>query len=217
MPFWRRRWLSRERGLTPKARVMAEFFGSGQRLVIASHNAGKVVEIRDLLAAWDVEVVSAADLGLAEPVEDGDSFEANAVIKAQAASRASGLWALADDSGLCVEALGGRPGIHSARWARGSFREAMDRIAGELAGRASGACFVCVLALAGPGGVRTFRGEVHGFLRFPPCGERGFGYDPIFVAEGMDRTFGELDPVEKHGISHRARAFGKLLAALPSA
>ncbi len=190
---------------------------SEPRLVIASHNAGKVREIGVLLAPFAVEAVSAAELGLPEPEETGTSFEANAELKAVAASRASALPALADDSGLVVPALGGAPGIFSARWAgpEKDFARAMRRVEDELAGAPDRrAHFVAVLALAWPDGhVESFRGEAHGQLVRPPRGTRGFGYDPIFVHDGLSLTYGELDPEHKHRISHRAVAFEKLIAS----
>jgi XTP/dITP diphosphohydrolase len=187
----------------------------GDRLVVASHNPGKVVEIEALLAPYGVETVGAAALGLPEPEETGATFEENAALKARAAAEASGVLALADDSGLAVPALGGAPGIYSARWAgpQKDFRAAMARVERELADQDRRAYFVAVLALAWPDGeVALFRGEAHGRLVFPPRGERGFGYDPIFVPDGYDVTFGEMDPELKHRISHRARAFEKLVA-----
>jgi XTP/dITP diphosphohydrolase len=187
---------------------------TGNRLVIASHNQGKVEEISELLAPFAIDTVSAAALGIAEPEETGDSFEANAALKAEAAVAASGLPAIADDSGLVVPALGGAPGIYSARWAGSAkdFRAAMQRVHRELGDRDRSARFVAVLALAWPdGGLELFRGEVAGKLVWPPRGERGFGYDPIFVPEGGVATFGEIDPAQKHRISHRARAFAKLV------
>jgi XTP/dITP diphosphohydrolase len=187
---------------------------AGSRLVIASHNPGKVDEIAALLAPFAVEVAAAGSLGLAEPEETGDSFEANAALKAAAAAEATGLLALADDSGLAVPALGGAPGIHSARWAGPDkdFGMAMERVHRELGGGDPSASFVAVLALARPDGdIELFRGEVHGSLVWPPRGNRGFGYDPIFVPRGGTLTFGEMDPAEKHRISHRARAFARLL------
>lgn len=190
---------------------------TGKKLVIASHNPGKVREIRDLFAAHAVEIIPAGDLGLAEPVEDGESFAANAGIKALAASRASGLPALADDSGLVVPALGGDPGIRSARWAGpgGDFATAMARVEAALPANADRAAyFVCALCLAWPDGhTEVFEGRVHGRLVWPPRGERGFGYDPVFQPDGRGETFGEMDQGEKHAISHRAEAFRKLLAA----
>jgi XTP/dITP diphosphohydrolase len=189
----------------------------GDRLVIASHNAGKVREIADLLRPYGVAVVSAAALGLPEPDETGDTFEANADLKALAAATASGLPALADDSGVVVPALGGAPGIYSARWAGPGkdFMVAMRKVEDGLKGQDErSAHFVAVLSLAWPDGhVEHFRGEVHGHLVWPPRGDRGFGYDPIFVPEGGRLTFGEMEPAEKHAISHRARAFTQLVEA----
>ncbi len=190
---------------------------SGDTLVVASHNQGKVREIRELLAPWRLHVVGANELGLDEPEETEDSFAGNAVLKARAAAEATHHPALADDSGLQVTALGGAPGIHSARWggAGKDFTLAMKRVEHELEakrGSDSSAKFVCVLALATPHeGVEIFEGEVHGHLVFPPRGSQGFGYDPIFVADGMAQTFGEIDPATKHAMSHRARAFEKLV------
>ncbi len=189
----------------------------GARLVVASHNPGKVAEIEALLAPYGISTVGAAALGLAEPAETGRTFEANAELKARAAAEASGLVALADDSGLVVPALDGAPGIYSARWAGAGkdFHPAMARVQRELAQRDRHAHFVAVLALARPDGeVATYRGEAHGHLVWPPRGERGFGYDPIFVPDGYDMTFGEMDPELKHRISHRARAFEKLVEAV---
>ena len=191
------------------------------RLVIASHNAGKVREIRELLGPYGIEPVSAAELDLPEPEETGTTFVANAELKALQAADLSGLPALADDSGLCVEALGNEPGIFSARWAGESrdFAVAMQRVEDNLAklppetGR--DAHFVCALALAWPDGhVEWFEGRVDGVLVWPPRGERGFGYDPMFVPNGRSETFGEMDPAEKHAISHRADAFRQLVAAV---
>ena len=187
---------------------------TGDRLVIASHNIGKVEEIAALLAPFAIDTVSAGALGMSEPEETGASFEANAALKAKAAAAASGLPAIADDSGLVVPALGGAPGILSARWAGPDkdFRVAMERVQRELGERARSARFVAVLALAWPdGGLELFRGEAAGRLVWPPRGERGFGYDPIFVPTGGAETFGEMEPAEKHKISHRARAFAKLV------
>jgi XTP/dITP diphosphohydrolase len=187
---------------------------TGGRLVIASHNRGKVEEIAALLAPFPVGIVSAAALGIPEPAEIGGSFEANAALKAWGAAQTAGLPALADDSGLVVPALGGAPGIYSARWAGPAkdFRCAMDRVHRELGDRDPSATFVAVLALAWPeGGTELFRGEVPGRLVWPPRGDRGFGYDPMFVPEGGVLTFGEMDPAQKHMISHRARAFAKLV------
>jgi len=187
---------------------------TGDRLVIASHNQGKVEEISALLAPFAIATVSAGALGIAEPEETGDSFEANAALKAKAAARASGLPAIADDSGLVVPALGGAPGIYSARWAGPAkdFRIAMQRVDRELADQDRSARFVAALALAWPDGdTEIFRGEVAGKLVWPPRGDRGFGYDPMFVPDGGSATFGEIEPAEKHKISHRARAFAKLV------
>lgn len=190
---------------------------AGGRLVIASHNPGKLEEIADLLRPFEIETVSAGALGLPEPEETGTSFTENAVLKALAAARESGLPALADDSGLVVPALDGRPGIYSARWAGPGkdFRTAMERVDRELAGGSDRrAYFVCVLCLAWPDGHReTYEGRIDGELVWPPRGERGFGYDPVFRPDGYDVTFGEMDPAKKHAISHRADAFAKLVAA----
>ena len=198
------------------------------RLVAATHNAGKLREFRELLAPWRIEVVSAGDLALAEPDETGDTFEANAKLKALAAARAAQMPALADDSGLCVEALGDAPGIYSARWAGGSkdFSAAMARIERELlaanAPQPWRAHFVSALALAWPDDfIEYFEGRVDGRLVFPPRGANGFGYDPIFIPDGFSRGFGEMTAEEKHGIptdgsvalSHRARAFQRLSRA----
>src|SRR5271166_3281428 len=186
---------------------------TGDRLVIASHNPGKVEEISALLAPFAIDAVSAGALGIAEPEETGDSFEANAALKARVTAEASGLPAIADDSGLVVPALGGAPGVYSARWAGPAkdFRVAMERVHRKLGDRDRGARFVAVLALAWPDGdLGLFRSEVAGTLVWPPRGERGFGYDPMFVPAGGVQTFGEMEPAEKHKISHRARAFAKL-------
>jgi XTP/dITP diphosphohydrolase len=192
------------------------------KLVIASHNPGKVREIADLLGPYGIEPVSAADLDLPEPEETGVTFIDNAELKARLAADLSGLPALADDSGLCVDALGGRPGIFSARWAGEGkdFSVAMERVHAEMlagdpeAGR--NAHFVCALALCWPdnGQGELFEGRVDGVLVWPPRGENGFGYDPMFQPIGHDLTFGEMDPAEKYAISHRADAFRKLVAAL---
>ena len=194
----------------------ARRFGGGT-LVIASHNAGKLGEFAALFKPLGVAVVSAASLGLAEVEETGTSFRANAEIKALAAAAASGLPALADDSGLSVAALDGQPGIHSARWAGDSrdFSAAMERVERALAGTDDRrAWFTCALALCWPDGhCEIFEGRVDGTLVWPPRGEAGFGYDPIFVAKGHTETFAELAPEAKDAISHRAVAFGKLTAA----
>lgn len=189
----------------------------GATLVIASHNPGKVKEIRDLLEPLVDHVASAAELGLPEPEESGESFRANAEHKARTAARAADLPALADDSGLVVPTLGGAPGIHSARWAgpKRDFAWAMARVERALKGQADRrAHFVCALALAWPDGhCETFEGRVHGTLVWPPRGSEGFGYDPIFLPNGHKRTFGEMAPSAKHAISHRAEAVRRLLAA----
>jgi XTP/dITP diphosphohydrolase len=199
---------------------MARPLNSGEQLVIASHNPGKLVEIAALLGPFGVRTISAAALGLPEPEETGVTFEANAVLKARAAADLSGCLALADDSGLVVPALGGAPGIYSARWAGATkdFRVAMERVERELGEsntpRDRRAHFVAVLALVAPNGeVATFRGEAHGHLIWPPRGDKGFGYDPMFVPDGHEETFGEIGPELKHRISHRARAFAKLVEA----
>jgi len=194
---------------------------SGGKLVVASHNAGKVREIADLLASFALEVVSAGELGLDEPEETGRTFAANAALKAMAAARAAGLPALADDSGLVVPALDGAPGIHSARWAevegRRDFTHAMGRVHEALAQQSAGpwrAHFTCALCLAWPDGKTVaVEGRIEGRLVWPPRGTRGFGYDPMFEPAGHAQTFGELDPVVKHAISHRADAFKKLIGA----
>ncbi len=189
----------------------------GSHLVVASHNPGKVREIKALLGPHGIEPIGAGDLGLPEPEETEASFAGNAELKARAAAMASGHFALADDSGLSVAALGGAPGVYSARWAGPAkdFAIAMARIERELRERAAtdySAWFTCALALCSPHGeMQTFVGEVHGHLTFPPRGDHGFGYDPIFVAKGMTLTFAEMEPQAKHVISHRAKAFEKLL------
>lgn len=189
----------------------------GGSLVIASHNSGKVREIRDLLEPLGAMIVAAADLGLDEPEETGDDFRANAEIKALAAARGARLPALADDSGLVVNALGGAPGIHSARWAgpERDFAKAMALVEEKMHGCTDRrGNFTCALSLAWPDGhTESFEGIVYGHLVWPPRGSRGFGYDPIFVPDGLSMTFGEMDPQEKHKVSHRARAFAKLVAA----
>jgi XTP/dITP diphosphohydrolase len=189
------------------------------RLVVATHNPGKVVEIAELLQPYGIEPVAAGALGLPEPEETGATFRANAEIKARAAAIASGEPALADDSGLDVAALGGAPGIRSARWAGPDkdFRVAMKRVEEELAAKGDPdrrARFVCALALCWPDGeCAIFEGTVAGQLAFPPRGGRGFGYDPIFVPDGYDLTFGEMEPAAKHAMSHRAVAFRKFVDA----
>ncbi|HET9335110.1 MAG TPA: RdgB/HAM1 family non-canonical purine NTP pyrophosphatase [Sphingomicrobium sp.] len=210
----------------------------GPRLVIATHNAGKLKEIQELLAPHGIECVSAAELGLPEPEEIGNSFIDNADLKAREAADLSGLPALSDDSGLSADALGGLPGIFSARWAEGSFDQhglqpkfgegfngrnfglAMHRLHEKLVEQGPDASwdahFTCALSLAWPdnGQIESFEGKVFGTLVWPPRGDKGFGYDPMFVPTGYDKTFGEFDPEAKHAISHRAEAFNKLVAAL---
>ncbi|OWK28174.1 RdgB/HAM1 family non-canonical purine NTP pyrophosphatase [Sphingomonas mucosissima] len=190
------------------------------KLVIASHNPGKVREIAALLEGHGLDVVSAKELDLPEPEETGTTFVMNAELKARAAADLSGLPALADDSGLCVEALGGDPGIFSARWAGESkdFGLAMQLVNDKVAAiedASRDAHFVCALALAWPDGhVEWFEGRVDGTLVWPPRGDKGFGYDPMFLPNGRDETFGEMDQDEKHRISHRADAFNQLVAAV---
>jgi XTP/dITP diphosphohydrolase len=204
---------------------------SAGRIVIATHNPGKLAEMRELLAPHGLQAVSAGGLGLAVPAETGHMFAENAAIKAHAAAKATGLVAFADDSGLCVDALDGAPGLFSADWAVSKdFRPAMERVERELARRGAvapaerRAHFVSALVLAWPDGhEELFEGRVFGTLVWPPRGGRGFGYDPMFLPDGSDRTFGEMSAEEKHGISsidgrlqalsHRARAFLSLEAA----
>ena len=191
------------------------------RLVIASHNEGKVREIRALLQPYGIEPVSAGSLGLPEPPETGTTFVANAEIKARSAADLSGLPALADDSGLAVEALNGEPGIYSARWAGEGkdFALAMhlvhDRMAAAGPDAGHDAHFLCALSLCWPDGhIESFEGRVDGLIAWPPRGDNGFGYDPIFQPIGHDVTFGEMEPDAKHAMSHRADAFRKLVAAV---
>jgi XTP/dITP diphosphohydrolase len=216
-------------GPMAEGRTLAAHRRIGGRLVIATHNPGKLEEMRGLLTPYGVETVSAGDLGLAEPAETGSSFRDNARIKATAATSASGLAAFADDSGLAVDALDGAPGIHSARWAGAdkNFRRAMDRI--DLLLRELGATssdrrrahFVSALCVAWPDGhLEEFEGRVDGTLVSPPRGDKGFGYDPMFLPDGFELTFGEMTSEEKHGLpprgsglSHRARAFVRLAKA----
>jgi XTP/dITP diphosphohydrolase len=188
----------------------------GGKLVIASHNPGKIVEISALLAPYRVEAIGAGALGLPEPEETEPTFEGNAALKAHAATRTTGLPALADDSGLVVPALDGAPGIYSARWAGPTkdFSLAMARVHRELGDKDPAASFVSVLALTWPDGEEAlFRGEIAGMLTWPPRGENGFGYDPMFIPEGDTQTFGELSHAVKYAIDHRACAFAKLVAA----
>ena len=197
----------------------------GPKLVIATHNDGKLREIRDLLAPFGIICVGAAELDLPEPEEIGASFVDNADLKAREAADLSGLPALADDSGICIDALGGRPGIHTARWAEDAdgnrdWTRAMEKAWQELESAGPEASrdahFACALAIAWPndGQAESFEGRVEGTLVWPPRGDKGFGYDPMFIPTGHDKTFGEFDPAEKHAISHRAEAFRKLVAAL---
>ena len=190
---------------------------TGGKLIVASHNAGKVREIRELLAPYSADVISAGDLGLPEPDETGATFIENAELKARAAATAANLPALADDSGFAVDALDGAPGLYSARWAGPSkdFNFAMKRVEDELRGKAdTRAHFICALSLAWPDGAcESFEGAVHGHVTFPARGLKGFGYDPIFIADGLKVTFAEMEPDAKHAISHRAEAFRKLVAA----
>jgi XTP/dITP diphosphohydrolase len=198
-------------------------------VVIATHNPGKLKEMRELLAPYAIEAQSAGEFGLTEPRETGKTFAANAALKALAAARATGRVAFADDSGLVVDALDGEPGIHSARWAGPDkdFRAAMNRIQTLLVERSAKtpeqrrAHFIAALCLAWPDGhVEQFKGRVDGVIAWPPRGNQGFGYDPLFLPDGFDRTFGQMDAEEKHGLpprgkalSHRARAFIKLAEA----
>jgi XTP/dITP diphosphohydrolase len=211
--------------MTPKGAGHRQIAG---RLVIATHNPGKLREMRELLMPYGVEAVPAGELGLSEPEETGTSFRENAGIKARAAAAASGLPAFADDSGLTVDALGGDPGVYSARWAGPDkdFRRAMQTVEDELRARGAQtpsrrkAHFVCALCVAWPDGhVEEFEAKVDGTLIWPPRGDTGFGYDPMFLPDGHARTFGEMGSEEKHGLprgkglSHRARAFLKLAEA----
>ena len=197
----------------------------GERLVIATHNPGKLREIAELIEPLGIACIGAEELGLPEPEEIGNSFADNADLKAREAADLSGIPALGDDSGLCVDALHGRPGIFSARWAEDSVgnrdcMRAMERVWREVEAiepdAAPAAHFACSLAIAWPddGQAETFDGRVDGILVWPPRGDRGFGYDPMFVPLGFKETFGELDPKLKHSISHRADAFRKLVATL---
>lgn len=193
------------------------------KLVVASHNEGKVREIRDLLAPFGVEAVSASELGLDEPVETGATFAQNAELKARAAASASGLPALSDDSGLSVDALGGAPGIYSARWGElpeggRDFNYAMARVyedmlrVGGMDEGANTARFICALSLALPNGeISTYEGRVEGQIVWPPRGIKGFGYDPIFRMLGDSQTFAQIEPADKHNKSHRADAFAKFI------
>ena len=204
---------------------MSRTLGSG-RLVIATHNAGKLKEIAALLAPYGVDCISAGSLGLPEPDETGTNFVENALLKARAAAEASGIAALADDSGLSVDALDGRPGVYTADWAERQWFEgpagrdwymAMGKVEGMLAEKGAetsrDAAFHCVLALAWPDGeYAVYEGKCAGSLTWPPRGTMGFGYDPVFVPNGYSESFAEIEPEEKHRISHRADAFAKLVA-----
>ena len=204
---------------------MTRRLGSGS-LVIATHNAGKLKEISALLEPHGMKCLSAGSLGLPEPAETGTTFVQNALLKARAAAEASGIVALADDSGLSVAALGGRPGVYTADWAERQWFEvdpgrdwymAMGKVEGLLQEQGSdvdrSCAFHCVLALAWPDGEHAvYEGTAPGSLTWPPRGVMGFGYDPVFVPEGSEQTFAEIDPAQKHAISHRADAFAKLVA-----
>jgi len=198
---------------------MALTLAPGAKLVVATHNPGKARELAEILENR-FELITAGDLGLPEPEETEASFVGNALLKARAAADDSGLPALADDSGLSVAALDGAPGVYSARWAGPGrdFYEAMRKVEQRLEEAENddrAAWFTCALALAWPNGAAVVvEGRIDGTLTFPPRGERGFGYDPIFIPEGSSLTFGEMDPAAKDAISHRARAFAKLKAAL---
>lgn len=195
----------------------ARRLAKGDQLVLASHNPGKLREIAELLRPHGVTVLSAAELGLPEPEETAADFVGNARIKALAAAQGAGLPALADDSGFCVAALGGAPGVLSARWAGSDkdFSAAMARVNAEMGDNPDRrAWFVCALCLAWPeGATASFVGRVDGDAVWPPRGQRGFGYDPMFVPQGAHATFGEMEPAEKHGFSHRARAFAQVRGA----
>ncbi|MDP6896721.1 MAG: RdgB/HAM1 family non-canonical purine NTP pyrophosphatase [Rhodospirillales bacterium] len=194
---------------------MARLFNEPE-LIIATHNPGKLREIAQLFEPFGVQVLSAGELGLPEPMEDGLTFIANAEVKARAAVEGSDKPAVSDDSGLVVPALGGDPGIYSARWAGPgkNFNVAMKRVQNELGNKDRGAYFVAALALAWPDGhIEMFEGTAHGTLVWPPRGDLGFGYDPMFQPNGYDITFGEFEPSAKHAISHRADAFNQLVAA----
>ncbi|MBM08920.1 MAG: non-canonical purine NTP pyrophosphatase, RdgB/HAM1 family [Magnetovibrio sp.] len=192
-----------------------------KKIIIASHNSGKVQEFKELFEPYDLEIIPASKLNLAEPIENGDTFVENAEIKAVEAATAASLPALSDDSGLVVPAIGGKPGIHSARWAgpNKNFTLAMETVWNRLANKNPSAYFVCALSICWPQeGAQTlktisFKGRVDGRLVWPPRGANGFGYDPIFMPEGYDITFGEFGDTEKQAISHRTRAFEKFSAA----
>lgn len=187
----------------------------GDKIVVATHNKGKLIEISELLVPLGYEVLSAKQLNLSEPEESGNSFAENAILKANFAAEISGLPSLSDDSGLCVDALNGDPGIYSARWAgeNKDFFDAMRQVVEKLNGNPQrSAHFHCALCIAVPSGNHfVFEGRVDGQIVWPPRGDKGFGYDPIFQPENHDITFGEMDPAIKHAMSHRAKAFAKLL------
>ena len=194
----------------------------GDRLIVASHNAGKVREIGELLAPFNVQTVSAGEMGLPVPDETETTFEGNAAIKALAAARASNAPALSDDSGLSIDALGGEPGVYAADWAETptgrdfglAMRKVHDRLLEAQAAEPWTARFSCALCLAWPDAhTETFLGHVEGRIVWPPRGDRGFGYDPIFVRDGETETFGEIEPARKHADSHRAKAFQSLIGA----
>jgi XTP/dITP diphosphohydrolase len=191
-----------------------------EKLVIASHNKGKLREIDALIAPFGITALSAGDLGVEEPEETEATFIGNALLKARASAKATGLPALADDSGLEVTALGGAPGIYSARWAGEprDFYRAMAEVERQIlesGSRDRSGRFVCVLALVLPDGTeQVFEGFVSGQITYPPRGTNGFGYDPVFIANGYTQTFGEMDPEIKHAIGHRADAFAKFVAAI---
>ena len=191
---------------------------AGDKLVLATHNPGKYRENAELLAPCGLEVLSAGDLGLPEPEETGSTFEENALLKARAACGATGLAAIADDSGLAVPALNGQPGIHTARWAgpERDFMMAMERVHRELGDSDDRrGIFVCNLSVVWPGGeTASFEGRLEGTLVWPPRGDKGFGFDPMFQPKGFDITFAEMDPARKHAMSHRALAFAQLSEAL---
>ena len=193
----------------------------GEALVIASHNPGKVFEINRLLARYAVKPIAAAELGLVEPEETADSFIGNAEIKAKAAAARTAHWVIGDDSGLEVEALNGKPGVHSARWARsgGGWQAALARVHAEMAKQNNTrARFVCAVSLCKGGFIRSFLGEVKGRITWPPrtsVGGRGFGYDPIFIPDGDSRTFAQMPLAEKEALSHRTAAFAHLDSLLP--
>jgi XTP/dITP diphosphohydrolase len=196
---------------------MARFLVPGSRLVLASHNPGKLRELQSLLRPHRIEIIPAPALGLAEPEETAADFAGNARIKALAAAQASGLPALSDDSGFCVAALGGAPGVYSARWAGPSkdFAAAMAQVNAKIGDNSDRrAWFVAALCLGWPDGhTDTFVGRVDGTAVWPPRGDKGFGYDPMFLPLGQSETFGEMDQERKHSMSHRARAFAQFLAS----